>query len=193
MARSKSLIYGFGVNDADYAVHSIVNGKQFICPIYQKWHDMLKRCYSEKEQKRRPTYEGCKVSIEWHTFSIFKAWLERQDWKGNHLDKDMLVLGNKIYSPDTCVLISQKVNTFLNDCSSSRGNWLIGATFIKRTGKFSARCCNPFTKKNESLGNFPCDQQAHLAWKKRKHEIACQLADIQTDPRVANALRVRYA
>lgn len=191
--RKKSLVYGVGVNDADYVVHSIVDGKQFICPIYQRWHDMLKRCYSEKELERRPSYRECEVAAEWHTFSNFKQWIEQHDWDGNHLDKDMLLRGNKIYSPNTCVLISPKVNTFLNDCSASRGDRLIGSVFVKRSGKFTARCCNPFTKKNEFIGNFTRDIDAHLAWKKRKHELACQLAEMQADPRVAEALRVRYA
>jgi hypothetical protein len=29
--------------------------------IYDTWCGMLERCYSEKEQERRPTYKGCSV------------------------------------------------------------------------------------------------------------------------------------
>ena len=64
--------------------------------------------------------------------------------------------------------------------------------FHKRVKKFSATIGNPFTKKQEHLGYFTCPNEAHQAWKKRKHELACQLADIQTDQRVAEALRIRY-
>ena len=36
------------------------------------------------------------------------------------------------------------------------------------------------------------EYEAHEAWKARKHEHACKLADIQSDVRVAKVLRTRY-
>ena len=60
--------------------------------------------------------------------------------------------------------------------------WLQGA------GKFRASCSNPFTQKREHLGYFTCEQEAHEAWLERKLELAHELAAIQEDPRVAEAL-----
>lgn len=192
MRKEGELVFGIGINDADYVVCPIVNGKAVWCRFYRTWVNMLKRCYSEKYQARQPTYIGCSVCDEWLTFSNFKKWMEKQDWEGNQLDKDLLTNGNKVYSPETCVFVDKVTNLFTTDHGAARGEWPIGVYFNKRGGKFQAYCNNPFIKKREHLGFFACPNQAHLTWKKRKHELACQLADLQTDERVAKALRVRY-
>ena len=198
--RSKNrLVCGVGVNDADYNVYLCekVDGKSKIlwaCPYYRTWTSMLERCYSDKYHKRRPTYIGCTVCEEWLTFSNFRNWMVKQDWENNQLDKDLLDIGNKVYGPDSCVFVTQIVNSFLTASGNARGEYPIGAYFNKQKNKFNAQCCNPFTGKREYLGYFNDPDQAHLAWKKRKHELACQLADSEyvTDDRVAKALRTRY-
>ena len=201
--KPKKLIYGVGVNDADYVVKKFetigyVDGKRkqkqvWRCTYYETWVGMLRRCYSARFQERRPTYKGCTVSAEWLTFSEFKRWMEKQDWEGNQLDKDLLIEGNRVYGPDTCVFVTQAVNTFTNDSGAGRGEWLIGVSLHKGRNKFMANCSNPFTKKTENLGLFSCEQEAHEAWRKRKLELAHELAAIQTDKRVANALIERYS
>lgn len=200
--KPRKLVYGAGINDADYVTErketvGYVDGKRkrklvWICPYYSAWRDMLKRCYSAKHQERNPTYIGCTVSEDWHTFSNFKAWMETQAWEGLQLDKDILIEGNKIYSAETCVFVSPLVNSFTIDCRAARGEWLIGVCWHKRDGKFIAQCSNPFTGKRERLGHFTCEQQAHNAWQSRKLELARELAAIQTYPRVAKALIDRY-
>lgn len=198
----KKLVQGVGINDADYAVVKFetigyVNGKQkkklvWFCPHYRVWSDMLARCYSIKLQDKYPTYKGCIVSDEWLRFSNFKSWMETQDWEGKQLDKDLLIEGNNVYSTDTCVFVTRGVNTFTTDSGASRGEWLIGVSWHKAKGKFMSGCSNPFTKKQETLGYFTCELEAHKAWAKRKLELAYELAAIQTDERVAKALIERY-
>ena len=192
MRKKTKLVHGVGINDADYPVRPRLKGVRVFCPIYLRWAKMLERAYDNKHKERHPTYNGCTVCDEWLTFSSFHSWLTKQDWQGKEIDKDILFLGNKVYSPDTCVLVSQDTNKFLLDCISRRGKYAIGVYFNKTKNKFRSQCKNNFTKKNESLGYFASEKEAHLSWKKRKHELACQLADLQTDERVAAALRVRY-
>lgn len=201
--KTKKLVFGVGVNNADYDVTKYetigyVDGKQklkqvWVCPYYKTWKSMLMRCYSAKYQERYPTYAGCTVSDDWHTFSNFKSWMEEQDFEGKHLDKDLLFEGNKIYSADTCVFVTKMVNMFTIDRGAARGKWLIGAHRDKEKAKFRAGCNNPFTNKTEKLGTFSCEQEAHQAWLKRKLELARLLADEQEDPRVAKALVDRYS
>lgn len=188
----KKMIYGVGFNDADYVVRPSINGERAICHFYKTWSDMMKRCYSDKWRVDNQSYIGCSVSPEWHSFMAFKVWMETQDWQGNELDKDLLFTGNKTYSPDVCVFVSSITNSFTVDARAARGEWPIGVYFNINFKKFHARCCNPFTKRQEHLGVFECPNEAHLAWRKRKHEVALQLAELQTDERVANALRLRY-
>ena len=192
------LVHGVGINDADYNVveYAIVDGKrkQVTCPIYRKWKDVLKRCYSEKFQSKHQTYEGCSACEEWFTLSKFKAWMETQDWEGKNLDKDLLKEGNKIYSPEYCIFVDAKINTFVTDCGASRGEYMIGVSWKKDRNKFQSNCRNPFTGKLEHLGYFTNELDSHLAWKKRKHELACMLAesDLVSDPRLAEVLRTKY-
>lgn len=193
MRKKTKLVQGVGVNDADYPVTKKENGKMvWRCPYYRTWSNMLRRAYSDKYKQKYPTYEDVAVCEEWHSFTRFRAWMMEQDWDGKQLDKDILFQGNKEYSPYTCVFVGGDVNNFLLDSAAARGEWPLGASWHERDKKFMSQCSNPFTKKDEYLGSFTCSNQAHLAWKKRKHELACQLADLQTDERVAEALRNRY-
>ena len=201
--KPKNLLFGIGVNDADYVKQKFealgyVDGKQkqkrvWICPYYQTWKHMLERCYSARYQELYPTYKGCTVSKEWLTFSNFKAWMEKQNFEGLQIDKDLLIVGNKVYSEDTCIFVSPMVNNFARDQGARRGGWLIGVSWNKEKAKFQAECSNPLTKKSNFLGYFTCEQQAHQAWLKRKNELAHELAAIQTDSRVAEALLKRYS
>lgn len=195
--RKVKLVHGIGINDADYCVvrHEKVEGKKiqvWACPFYRKWRDMLARCYSPKVQSRHPTYSGCSVAEEWLIFSSFRRWMSGLDWYGLDLDKDILEPGNKIYSSERCLFISRDLNRFITDSHATRGDWPIGVYWDWRISRFQAGCRNPFTDKQDSLGTHECPLLAHEEWRKAKHRHACAYADIQTDQRIAEALRTRY-
>lgn len=189
----KSLVCGIGFNDADYPVAPVINGKQVPCPFYRAWGSMLNRCYGHKYKSRNKTYSECVVCDEWLTFSNFKLWMKTQDWQGNQLDKDILISGNKVYSPETCVFVDSITNSFTSDHSASCKGLPIGVTFNKRMMKFQAQCSNPFTKKRGHVGYFDCPQKAHQAWLSVKSVFACKIASMQMDERVASALILRYS
>lgn len=195
MPTAKRTVHGVGVNDANYQVihRQKVNGKIVVqrCPFYQTWASMLERCYSKHVHARQPTYKDCTVTPAWHYFSNFKAWMETQDWEGKQLDKDVLFPGNKTYSPETCVFISHALNAFLSSRSKVR-DMPTGVVLSSESPRPKAQTHNPFTKRREHLGFFDTPEDAHRAWRKRKHELACRYADEQTDPRIATALRTRY-
>lgn len=189
-------VFGIGINDArligDQPGSSRYE-KTKDCPFYTTWSHMIERCYSAKYHERKPSYLGCSVADEWLYFSNFMQWMKTQPWEGSTLDKDILYPGNKIYGPETCVFVPKKLNLFVIDSAASRGNFPIGVCYHKSMNKLRATCSNPFTGKNESLGYYTCPKEAHEAWRKRKHEHACRYADMQTDQRIAEALRKRYA
>lgn len=141
------IVYGVGKNDADYSVVRKIGGKRVWCPFYKTWLHMMERAYSTNFKAKRLTYKDVSVCEEWLTFSNFKAWMEQQDWEGKELDKDILVVGNKVYSPDACCFVTRVVNMFVVESKASRGIWPIGVYFHKLSQKFMARCNNPFTKK----------------------------------------------
>lgn len=158
--KPKKLVCGVGFNDADYAVQKfetigyvagkIKQKKVWACPYYRAWASMLERCYSKKYQDRWPTYKGCTVSKEWHTFSNFKNWMQKQDFEGKQLDKDLLVQGNKIYGAYTCVFVTQAVNKFANDNGAARGELLIGVDWHVKEEKFRALCCTRLPAKENT-------------------------------------------
>lgn len=78
--------------------------------IYNVWQGVLQRCYDEKFKTRYPTYKECTICKEWLNFQVFAEWMEGKDYKDKQIDKDIKFKGNKHYSPETCVFISQREN-----------------------------------------------------------------------------------
>ena len=199
--KKRKPIHGFGINDADYVV--VISetigwdgDKQLTklvwkCPFYSTWKGMVERCYSKKYLDKKPSYNGCSICEEWKYFSNFKAWMETQDWEGNRLDKDLLIRGNRVYSPDTCIFVSQQVNSFITESQAARGDYPIGVSLRKSSGKFYASCRDG-TGKLKSLGYYETPEEAHQAWLAYKLEIAKELAAKQKDERVSKALLNRY-
>ena len=186
----RRLIQGIGINDADYVVFPVVNGKRVPCPFYRCWRGMLHRCYSVSTQARQPTYIGCKVCDEWKYFMAFKAWMETQDWKGKELDKDLIGNG-KLYSPDNCVFVSQALNKLFTDCGASRGELPIGVYWEKIDKKYSARVA--INGKNKRLGYFSSPDDAHAAWYNAKLEIANDYLASESNPRIRYAIECGIA
>jgi hypothetical protein len=83
--------------------------------------------------------------------------METQDWEGKQLDKDLKVLGNMVYSPDTCLFISPDLNRFLNENHNSRGEFPIGV-YLKSEGRYGCICGKKYH------GYFDTILDSHLQW-----------------------------
>ena len=182
--RKRKLVFGVGVNDADYIISPTINGRRVTCVFYQAWKDMLKRCYSEKNQTKHPTYIGCSVCEEWLTFSNFKKWMELQDHEGKQLDKDILITGNKIYSPLTCVFVSRQVNSLLNDRSAARGKYKQGVV-LHSSGVFRAQI-NTYGR-TKYIGQRKTEAEAYSLYVPFKAAYIREVADTQ-ESKVKSAL-----
>jgi len=182
----KKLVHGVGINDADYIVQPIIEGKRICCPFYKAWRDMIARCYSKRLQEKRPTYKGCSACKEWLTFSNFKTWMVKQDWQGNHLDKDLVKQGNKIYSPEFCLFVSPLVNGFLHENNKTRGAYPMGVAFHKASKKFTSTI--NFLGKQEYLGLFDNQIEAETKYLERKVEAVSELISRQKASNVIEAL-----
>jgi len=161
---NRKLIYGIGINDADYPVRPRVNGKQLKCVFYQTWQTMMKRCYSDTWQSKNPTYKGCTVCNEWHSFVTFKAWMKKQNYEGNQLDKDILVIGNKQYAPDKCAFVSKQINSLMTASAAKRGKFPQGVHFDR--GKYIAQL--GIKGKLTHIGVYTTAQEAEAAYIKAK-------------------------
>ncbi|MEE7538868.1 hypothetical protein G8O18_14140 [Enterobacter kobei] len=190
--KKTKLIEGCGINDADYMTRANTIYGQWTCPLYQKWTAMIRRVFSSKMHNQCPTYIATQLHPDWLSFMNFRNWCLCNGWRSDYqLDKD-LISNLMIYGPNTCCFIPSIVNTFITECGSSRGEYPIGVT--KHEGKFRSQCSNPKTKKSQHLGLFETPEEAHLAWKQKKHEHSLALADMypDLDPRVLHELRTRY-
>lgn len=147
---------------------------------------MLVRCYDSKFQRRQPTYIGCLVHKDWLSFSNFRSWMERQDWKGKFLDKDILGGKSRVYSPDNCVFIDRSLNNLLTLRGNDRGELLLGVKLDKRSNKFESRC--NYNGKSIALGTYSSELEAHKAYMMRKIAIIREFANKASDKRIEMAL-----
>ena len=83
---------------------------------YIKWCSMFVRCYDEDYHKKSPSYRQCEVSDEFYNFQNFAQWYDKHYYECDYtleLDKDLIVEGNKTYSPSTCCLLPDEINIVL--------------------------------------------------------------------------------
>ncbi len=182
-------VYGIGVFGTKYP--SRVNGVK--TKEYKLWHSMLVRCYSDTIKKKHPTYEGCEVSENFKYYEYFYDWCNKQIGFGNegwHLDKDLLIKGNRVYSEDSCVFLPQEVNTLLTKRTNSRGKYPIGVSWSKTSKAFVATVAKN-KGKTEWLGYFNTELRAFNAYKIAKESFIKEQAEkwkSQIDIRAYQAL-----
>lgn len=106
-------------------------GEKLKSPLYRKLRsvqrDMKKRCYNENcRAYKYYGARGVKVCEDWLSISGFLRTVDSVDvWdvdkflKGElYLDKDIKVIGNKLYSPETCKFVSNIENQGYRPTSS---------------------------------------------------------------------------
>ena len=189
MRKKRKLVHGVGVNDADYVVCGKVNGKRVWCPYYKTWAHMLMRAYCERFHESNPAYADVTVCAEWLAFMTFREWMEGEDWEGRALDKDIIVQGNREYSPDRCLFVSQAVNNLLCNCANDRGEYPCGVS-KHRGGKYRAHV--RIYGKLKILGYFDTVNEAEQVYKKAKKAHIEVIAATQTDARIRDGL-LRHA
>jgi len=163
---------------------------------YTVWNLMLARCYDKNHMDKNPTYEGCSVAEIWHNFQNFAEWFTSQKHysDGYELDKDILIDGNRIYSPNTCILAPKEINTLFNQREAARGAYPIGVTIDKPTGKYNAGLRK--NGKTTHIGYFDTVEQASQAYQKAKKEYVKQKAlewQDRIDKRLFDALMAKAA
>lgn len=134
---SKKLVFGKGVcSQGRYAASH--DGK--LTKTYQTWCNMLSRCYNLNANNIN--YLDCYVTDEWLEFQVFADWFHKQEHYNNpdyQLDKDLLIKGSRVYSPDTCILLPYSLNSLLTDSAGSRGDCPIGVHYSKSKNRYVAQ------------------------------------------------------
>ena len=99
------------IGEGKYSYQS--NGE--VNTVYDIWKNMLRRCYSDKLRWKYPAYEDCEMCDEWLNLQNFCEWYFENyydvgDGGRMHIDKDILFKGNRIYSPEKCIFVPQRIN-----------------------------------------------------------------------------------
>lgn len=151
---------------------------------YKIWRGVIKRCGNAKLK----TYKDCFICEEWHLFSNFKKWFDENYIEDFHLDKDILVKGNKVYSPNTCCFVPREINNIFIKCQNIRGEYPIG---VRKSTNRNGFCATINKGKKEYVGYFSTPIDAFNAYKEAKENWIKQVADKWKDklePKVYQAL-----
>lgn len=172
----------YGVGRVGNKYPASINGKD--TKEYKVWNHMIERCFSKKYHDKQHTYKDVTCCKKWELYDNFYIWIHNQsnfnqwfDGKRWGLDKDILIKGNKVYSPNTCCLVPQNVNNLFTKNNIIRGNTIIGVH--EQNGKYLSLCNNPFTNSQEYLGSYNTQEEAFLVYKKYKEQIIKQVAEIE--------------
>ena len=143
---------------------------------------MLRRCYSEKRLKDKPTYINCFVCEEWYDYQNFAKWYDENYYEiiteQMDLDKDILFKNNKIYSPETCIFAPQSINKLFTKANIKRGNFPIGVSYDNRENKFVITRCG---YQSDGKYYFNCIEEAFSKYKALKEEHIKEIANKYKD------------
>ena len=163
----------FGVGYIGQGEHELSVDKKHT-KVYNTWNSFLERSYDEKYHMKYPTYKDVISCEEWHNFQNFAKWFEEnynpETMEGWQLDKDILIKGNKIYSPETCCFVPQEINSLF---SRKQNSLVTGVNKVRN--KYRAKIQK--NGKLKCLGYFDTIEEAFQAYKTAKEEWIRQVAD----------------
>ena len=175
-------VFNVGITGIKYPIS--INRKH--TKEYTTWKSILKRCFSESFKKNNPTYRNVTCCKEWLNYENFYEWLHNQDnfdrWYNGErwaVDKDILIKGNKTYSPETCCLVPQNVNALFTKRNNDKNELPTGVCKDMKSNKYISCCRNPITKKSEWLGKYNTLLESFNVYRIRKKYIIKQIAEIE--------------
>lgn len=141
---------------------------------YKSWQRVMERAYSIKWKEKYSSYKDVRVCEEWNCFQNFAKWYVENYIEDFELDKDILLKGNKIYSPETCTFVPPELNKCFTKREAKRGKYPIGVSFHKKIKKFT-------TSLNRNgvvipLGYFDTPEEAFQTYKIAKEKWIKELA-----------------
>lgn len=148
----------------------VVNGKP--TKVYRTWMNRINDCYNIKNINKKPRYKDCTICEEWHNFQNFAEWWEENFYEVDNermeLDKDIVIKNNKIYSPNTCIIVPHRINSLFVKSNSKRGALPIGVTKYKEKYVSQIQMSNQGSHKCLYLGVFNTPHEAFLMYKINK-------------------------
>ncbi len=146
---------------------SSVNGK--VKNSYHTWRGMLRRCYQD-DGTAKTYYDIVSVCRDWWCYETYEKWYDKNHRDGFEVDKDFTVLDCKVYSPDTCCFIPNKINAILGKKTYNTvrkyKDLPTGVSYHVRDEKYTSQCFDG--TKLQHYGYHSTPESAFLAYKPNK-------------------------
>lgn len=155
--------------------------------IYEKWYDMMQRCYDPEYKKENPSYTSVYSVPEWHNFQVFAKWYEENYYDCNGetmcLDKDLFSNDKSIciyepvkyneayrtnvayYSPETCCFLPERLNLLFRTGVQELYSEKLKCIEQTTNGKYRLRYNNKY------FGTFDNKRSAWLCYKLNKELV----------------------
>lgn len=170
---------------------------QYVCSIngqhtreYRVWNAIFQRCYNPTVQVKQPQYIGCTVDERWWNFQNFASWYCNSGYVNLNydIDKDLLIRGNRVYSPDVCLMLPREINSAIANRFSDNG---LPNGVSATNGKYVARAS--FGGKARNFGTYETTLEASMAYNKARQQHLLNIAEKwrnHIEPRAYKALLV---
>lgn len=153
---------------------------------YNLLSNMKTRCYGENQRKQYSCYENCCICYEWlEDAKKFYNWADEHYYTIDNLpdsniqlDKDILVPGNLVYSPDTCMFIPDKMNLFFKSLNKKSVFLPPGVRKLKNE-KYQSEI--GIEGKKKIIGIYNTVEEAQEAYKTEKIKECERIADYYKD------------
>lgn len=179
-----------------YVGYDVKNKSDAHIHIRDVWSKMLQRCYNPSIKDTKG-YKGCTVCDDWHSYANFYQWYSKQIDSGFYkvdyqLDKDILKWGNKVYCPEYCRLVPEKINSFLNNFEDTRSTGTPSGLAWKKThNKYEVSI-----KDEDSNRRYLCITSdtvyGYEVYRNEKERIAKILAERYSDTVDSNIINTLY-
>jgi hypothetical protein len=144
-------------------------------PYYKVWHSILVRTLYTPHKRLHPAYNDCTICDEWLNLSNFRDWFENPEngyLDGLQIDKDILVKGNKVYSPDTCCFVPREINAAISFKHKGKCPIIGVKVHLDKFETSISRYGN-----RVYLGIFDTVEEAFYAYKAAKEQYIKELAE----------------
>lgn len=119
-------------------------------------------------------YQDITMCDEWNNdMYSFYNFLDRNYYtikdlnEATQIDKDIKNKGNKVYSPESCIIVPRKINLFFSNCSGKNG-LPPGVKLDSESGKY-------FSRNDYDVILYDSPEEAFNIWKQSKEEKRIQL------------------
>lgn len=153
-----------------------------------KYRNMYYRCYSENNHESHPYNKENTICDEWldeeEGLFNFCIWCIRNyyeiDGEGTlQLDKDILVRGNTVYSPETCCFVPKRINAMFGGSAKKNNNGLpTGVIYSKKTGKYKPQVRGFDGKVIKNIGWYDTVEEAWNVYALHKKAWILVVADM---------------